>query len=91
MRKRISVQNKAINKAGPIPAERNPQNGNCEYAQQANSWRIGTVKKWRWSLQTRESVDVQQVFVLFNVKRQTRYTRAEQRRAVNMIRAPPKG
>lgn len=39
----------------------------------------------------RESVDVQQVFVLFNAKRQTRYTRAEQRRAVNMIRAPPKG
>nr|DAV72834.1 MAG TPA: hypothetical protein [Caudoviricetes sp.] len=49
------------------------------------------MKKWRWSLQTRESVDVQQVFVLFNVKRQTRYTRAEQRRAVRMIRAPPKG
>lgn len=77
--------------AGPIPAERNPRKGIREYAQQANSWRIGTVKKWRWSLQTRESVDVQQVFVLFNEKRQTRYTRAEQRRAVRMIRAPPKG
>lgn len=62
-----------------------------EYAQQANSWRIGTVKKWRWSLQTRESVDVQQVFDIFNEKRQTRYTRAEKRRAVSMIRAPPKG
>lgn len=91
MRKRKSALCMAVHRPVRFRQSSNPQNGNCEYAQQANSCRIGTVKKWRWSLQTRESVDVQQVFVLFNVKRQTRYTRAGQRRAVNMIRAPPKG